>query len=391
MFVDLAYAGQVTVNAAAGSSETITSSTVAGVNPNVSVSGGSYSLVGNRFGVAASGNDTINATGALAANVTVAGGASVKLAGGLFIIDSVGSGGALSLGSNDTVVFDPSVNVANVLGATTLGVSASSGGSAFSFDTVSASGTYLVTGSLPAAAYHVLNLGSSSDLISFGTPYHIDAFGDVTESFAPSLVDSNVVVWGGTGSQTLFGAGNAYGFGIGNQFYGGTAGDNLLVGALSIVGGGAGDTLAAGAFTQSIKASAGNTTLIGGDANSVTYISDETLLGGAGTDTFIFGTGNETITGGGGADSFTDLNKTTAGTTISITDFTSGTDKVDLFSLTNTAGSGATANVTSQTYSGGDTFVSLSDGVTIRFAGVASVSSNDFVTNVGTVQVGKVV
>jgi Ca2+-binding RTX toxin-like protein len=141
-----------------------------------------------------------------------------------------------------------------------------------------------------------------------------------------------------------------------------------------------------------MKASTGNTTLIGGDPNTAGYLGTESLVGGPAADTFIFGSGSETITGGGGANQFTDLNKQTAGTTISLTDFVSGgASKVDLFSLTNASLTGATANMSAQTHSGGDTFVILTDGVTIRFAGAANVAATDFVTNVGTVQVGKVV
>ena len=148
----------------------------------------------------------------------------------------------------------------------------------------------------------------------------------------------------------------------------------------------------AGAFTQSIKASAGNTTLIAGNGNSFyTTPVAESLIGGVSADTFIFGTGNATMSGAGGANAFMDVNKTAGGTTIAITDFTTGTDKVELFSMTNASLSGATADVTHQTHSGGDTFVHLSDGVTIRFGSVANVGTTDFVTNVGTVQVGRVV
>ena len=400
LFLDLSNAGQVSVNAAAGATETIATSTVAGVNANVSLNGGNYSLAGNQFTVAASGSDTIRAGGALKTILNAAASAKLTLAGGLYEVSTTGAGAGLTLGANDTIYFDAGTNPASLMGATTIGLSGSSG---FSFDVISTSGTYAIAASVPSAAFHIISLGSTSDVIYIGTPFRTDAYGNVIEEFAsnvPSLgITNNIVIWGGTGSQTVFGAGNAYADpnnsaalgGIGNQFYGGIAGNNLLVGALTIVGGGAGDTLVAGAFTQSILASTGNTTLIGGDANAANYLASETLIGGIGSDTFIFGTGAETITGGAGADAFTDVNKTASGTTIAITDFTSGTDKVNLFSLTNASLSGTTANVTGQTNVGGSTFVQLSDGVTIRFAGVASVSSSDFVTNVGTVQVGKIV
>ena len=395
LFLNEINAGLITVNAAAGATESLTAPTTPGIAVTYGLTGGNFNITGNRPTVNASGADTVSYTGPAgsAAIVNVAAGAKVTLAGGNFFVNSAGAGAGVALGANDTVTFAAAVSVPSVLGATTLGLSSSTG---YSFDTVPASGTYILSGTPPTAAYHILAAQSTSNTIYFGTPYVTDPWGNVVESFNGSLLGpNNIVVWGGTGSQTLFGGGSAQQFGVGNQFYGGTAGKNLLVGAYTIVGGGAGDTLVGGTFTQSIVASAGNTTLIAGGSNSAGIApANETLVGLTGNNTFIFGAGNATITGGPASDAFEDLNRTTTGTTITITDFTTSTgtnpDKVDLFSLTNAAGSGATANVSGQTVVSGATQVVLSDGVTIRFAGVTAVTANDFVTNVGTVQVGKV-
>ena len=395
LFIHTENAGYTTLKAAAGATESVNYSGTEGLtidleNNNITLNSGAGH--GNLV-INADGTDTVNALGATGVQfLNLATGSDLSLAGGAYSVLSAGSAARLNLGANDSVWFTSGSTAsfdAGLLGATTIGLS-SSGTDSFG------AGTYLVDGTPPVVAgNHVVNLTGSAK-IYFGTPFRTDGFGNVVESINPDvgngLTAGNIVVHGGTGSQTLFGGGSAAKWGVVNELDGGTGGNNLLVGALTISGGGAGDTLVAGTYTQSIVASTGNTTLVAGTANSGgVAAANETLVGNAGSDTFIFGTGAATMTGAAGADSFRDINLTTAGTTVAITDFTSGTDKVDLFSLTNAAGSGATANVTGQTQTGGDTLVQLSDGVTVRFAGVTSVSSTDFVTNVGAVQVGKVV
>ncbi len=290
-------------------------------------------------------------------------GATDTLSGGYFVVENVGNNAALSLGANDTVVFAPGVNVAAALGAATL-----AGGSS----TVSAAGTYLVTGTEPGSS---LSLGGSSEVF-FGSPNAVDAFGFVTQSSAVGLSNNAVSISGASGtSQTLFGAGNAFGYGVAREFSGGTnsTSGNLLVGAATILGGGSNDTLVGGAFTQLIQTSFANSTLIGGTANSIGYVANESLSG-VGNDTFIFGTGNETITGGtvSGGNTYIDLNQTAKNVTIALTDFQTASDKLELAFL---GSNGAAASVTGSQAQGSDYLVSLSDGVTVRFVGLASQAS----------------
>jgi hypothetical protein len=375
--------GHATLNAFANATETITYTGAEGAY--VSATGDDLTLSGNYFAVAASGSDTINASASMVA-LNLAAGSDVTLGSGNFSIASAGAGADLTLGANDTINFAAGVNVANLLGATPTVLSAAPGG--ISGDTITTGGTWYLDGSQPAAAYHVIWAKATDNTIYFGAPYLTNAQGVVTQQINPgvgdALIDNNIVVYGGTGSQTLFGSGAAADYGVANQFWGGTAGDNLLVGAQTIVGGGAGDTLIAGPYTQSIRAAAGNESLIMGSGN-------ETVDLASGNQTVDFGTGSGTIFGSGGTYSFVDLNQVTAGTTLNLSGFVSGPDKIDLFSTTDLANTGATASVSAQTHSGGNTYVTLSDNVTIAFVGVGSVSATDFVTNVGTVQVGKVV
>ncbi len=362
--------GTATVNTFSGYVEVLGGSGTVQINNG----GASDTLVGNMFSVdVTQGANTINASGAIAAVVTVASGATADLAGGYYLVENVGTNAVLSLGANDTVLFAPGVNVAAALGAKAVSVS---GGS----QALPGDGTYLITGTQPAANDTL----SGSSEVFFGNPYAVDAFGYVTQTSGPEPTGNDISIHGGAGSsQTLFGAGNAYGYGIGSQFFGGSNGNNLLVGAFTIVGGGTNDTLVGGAFTQSIKASAGNSTLIGGVANTLGYVSDETLVG-AGSDTFIFGTGNETITGNGGTNTYIDLNQTAKNTTVTITDFNTSTDKLELSAF----GTGAAASAGPLTASGSDTLLSLSDGVTIRFVGLApgAFTSTDIQTVPGAVK-----
>jgi Ca2+-binding RTX toxin-like protein len=116
-----------------------------------------------------------------------------------------------------------------------------------------------------------------------------------------------------------------------------------------------------------VNAGAGNDNVTGGVNRDflVGGGGDDTLNGMAGNDQFIGGGGNDTLTGGEGTDTFifvaparaagsTDFATGTNGTD-TITDFTSGVDKIDL----RTFGSGVTFSDVTTTMTNGNTTVSI--------------------------------
>ena len=101
-------------------------------------------------------------------------------------------------------------------------------------------------------------------------------------------------------------------------------GDN---GSDTLSGGSGDDVIRGGGGTDLAGGGSGADALLGG-------LGNDTLAGDAGTDTLTGGAGRDILTGGAGADVFVWLATTESGTTPatrdSITDFTSGTDIIDL-------------------------------------------------------------
>ena len=107
----------------------------------------------------------------------------------------------------------------------------------------------------------------------------------------------------------------------------GTAGDDVLVAGTgdNLINAGAGnDVLTAGSGNNTLHGEAGNDLLFSGSGNDL-------LDGGDGDDFLVGGLGNNTLTGGSGADTFQWL-KGNNGHDV-VTDFTPGTDKLDLSQL----------------------------------------------------------
>lgn len=139
-------------------------------------------------------------------------------------------------------------------------------------------------------------------------------------------------VLGGTGRDTIRGF-------SGNDTLRGGADDDSILGDGGddfLYGDDGNDTLQGGNGVDFLDGGAGNDLLVGGPGN-------DTLQGGAGNDTLIGGGGTDTLTGGSGADHFVfrsgrEMDKGAAAD--QITDFTRGTDIVDLsgFGLTYIAG-----------------------------------------------------
>ncbi|TDF77600.1 retention module-containing protein [Pseudomonas sp. H9] len=158
--------------------------------------------------------------------------------------------------------------------------------------------------------------------------------------------DGNDVLVGGSGNDTLHG-GNGNDLligGLGNDLLDGGAGidtasyasaSSAVTVNLNLAGGqntlGAGtDTLASienligSDYNDSLTGNSGANLLIGGKGN-------DTLLGGGGDDVLIGGPGNNTLTGGSGADTFLWQQGNTGHDVV--TDFTPGTDRLDLSQL----------------------------------------------------------
>ena len=100
-------------------------------------------------------------------------------------------------------------------------------------------------------------------------------------------------------------------------------------GATSITGTANADTIGASSVAASVTAGAGNDTITGGTLN-------DTINGGDGNDSITGGVGKDSLTGGAGADTFV-FNQPAVGAVTSnqaspdtITDFTSGTDKLSI-------------------------------------------------------------
>ncbi|UVM57381.1 retention module-containing protein [Pseudomonas sp. B21-012] len=149
--------------------------------------------------------------------------------------------------------------------------------------------------------------------------------------------DGNDFLYGGDGNDLLIGgAGNDLldgGAGIDTASYA-SAGSAVTVN-LSTVGaqntGGAGtDTLVA---IENLIGSDYNDTLTGNDNANVLNggLGNDTLIGGGGDDVLIGGPGNNTLTGGTGSDTFLYQQGNTGHDVV--TDFTPGTDRLDLSQL----------------------------------------------------------
>lgn len=137
-------------------------------------------------------------------------------------------------------------------------------------------------------------------------------------------------IQGGTGYTTLYGgAGNdsITGGNAGSYIDGGT-GDDWLKGAIGV------DEIHGGDGNDNISGRSGNDTLHGDDGNDSISGNegDDIVSGGHGDDSLHGGAGNDSMNGGNGADTFVVGVDDNADI---ITDFTTGTDRIDLSAVFN--------------------------------------------------------
>jgi serralysin len=122
------------------------------------------------------------------------------------------------------------------------------------------------------------------------------------------------------------------------------------------------------AGNDSITGGAGNDTLDGGAGN-------DTLTGGAGNDVLIGGLGNDLLTGGSGADIFrfsTPLSKTNIDT---ITDFVTGTDRIELDDAIFKKFIGTTGQLTADKFTPTNESQGLTDYIVAKIVQVNGVSA----------------
>jgi serralysin len=240
--------------------------------------------------------------------------------------------------------------------------------------------------------------GSDTYLISDGAVTLVELFGnigdiDTVRSTVSYQLEANFERLVLLGANDSTGTGNA----LFNTITG-NAGNNLLLGlgGLDVVAGAAGDdTLLGGTSDDTLTGDDGDDLLRGG-------VGADSLNGGEGEDRLIGGAGRDVLTGSGGDDMFVFLALGDTGNTQVladvITDFTQGTDIIDLSSIdakTGTAGNeafkfikGAFTNAAGQLHavaSGGNTLVEydrtgdgLADGV-IVLNGLYTLTAADFV------------
>ena len=269
------------------------------------------------------GNDTLTGSGG---NDTVDGGAgNDTLRAGLNDGDDVYIGGA------GTDVYDLSLTSAAATVNLTTGVASSA-----------------QTGTDTLASIENVIGSSGNDVITDGAGANDLAGGDGNDTFVMTVDNARDTVNGGVGVSDIV------------DYSAFTTNLTVTLGASVVVGGSGLTVLTSdlitnvenfrgGAANDAINGNVSTNVLFGGDGNDVLngLGGADTLNGGAGNDTLNGGVGADILTGGAGADTFnyTNITETVVGAANRdvITDFLSGTDKLDFLAIdanTLTAGNG---------------------------------------------------
>ena len=171
-----------------------------------------------------------------------------------------------------------------------------------------------------------------------------------------------------------------------DKLYGGLGSDHLSVSGIfnQLSGGDDDDTLISNSSYNSLNGDAGNDTLTSTAGNN-------TLTGGTGNDQITSGVGKDTLTGGADADRFIfgNISQSNNATPDVITDFVSGSDKIDVTGISTSAlqygntTAGSNRLWYSQANNNTDVMMDTTgDGVadtTIRLTGTINLVSSDFI------------
>lgn len=179
--------------------------------------------------------------------------------------------------------------------------------------------------------------GSTQTTVGTAPTATLDDF--IRGSSGADVIDAgagNDRVWAGAGDDVVLG-------GAGNDILYGEKGSDYLFGGEGndiLYGGDDNDYLFGGSGNDYLYGDAGNDAIDAGDGNDLTWggSGDDTIDAGAGSDWLNGGSGNDRLTGGAGADYFQYwLNNAVKTVNFgaefgkdTITDFTSGVDKLDL-------------------------------------------------------------
>ncbi|MDP3223674.1 MAG: calcium-binding protein, partial [Rubrivivax sp.] len=217
---------------------------------------------------------------------------------------------------------------------------------------------------------NVLTAGGGNNILSGGSGTDTVSYATATSAVTVSLAIAGAQATGGSGTDTLSGFENLTGSAF-NDNLTGNAGANVLDGGLgadTMTGGdgndvyfydNAGDTIIETSTGGIDEVRTFGSLVLGANLENLTLMTtgaadgygnglDNRLTGGAGanilsagagTDTLVGGAGNDTLTGGSGNDTFV-LNSLIGSDTI--TDFTSGSDKISISQAGIVVGNGNT-------------------------------------------------
>lgn len=189
-----------------------------------------------------------------------------------------------------------------------------------------------------------------------------------------------------SGDATVYGAHNASIDASGSLAFLGTGATTITASSATIFGGAGLDVTldTTGSKGSLFVANSGNETLNAANSeygvqafgNVAGYSGTQVFIGGTASDTLVAGVGDATMTGGSGAANEFAFRNGIAGASYEITDFGSAAGNfVFLYQYTEAELTTALAN---QVNSNGSTTITLSDGSTIKFDNVASLTSSQF-------------